>query len=53
MKVSGLNGPNGPNAQLLVVKEPEPEEGTVLVHMTVMADQLSRSFVLTIQNVDA
>ena len=43
------NGLNGKTAQPLVVKEPEPEEGTVLVHMTVLVVQLSRSFVLTIQ----
>ena len=43
------NGLNGKTAQPLVVTEPESEQGTVLVHLSVLAVQLSRSFVLTIQ----
>ena len=45
------SGLSGKTAQPLVVKEPEPEEGTVQVDLNVLAVQLSRSFVLTIQNV--
>ena len=47
------NGLNGNTAQPLVAKEPEPEQGTVLVHMSVLAVQLSWSVVLIIQNVHA
>ena len=45
------NGLNGKTAQPLVVKEPKPEQGNVLVHMSVLAVQLIWSVVLIIQNV--
>ena len=45
------NGLNGKTAQPLVVKVPEPEQGNVLVHMSVLAVQLIWSVVLIIQNV--
>ena len=44
------NGLNGKTAQQPVVKGPEPGQGNVQVHMSVLAIQLSRSLVLIIQN---
>ena len=40
------NGLNGEPVQPPVAKEPEPEQETVLVHMSALVVQLSRSFVI-------